>query len=60
MTRFNDATTPHTGQTAGDGRHGYYKLSWGERIGFNSGELAQNLIYQTVSIWLLFPSWPCW
>ena len=34
--------------------NGYYKLSWGERIGFNSGELAQNLIYQTVSIWLLF------
>ena len=34
--------------------NGYYKLSWGERIGFNSGELAQNLIYQTISIWLLF------
>ena len=34
--------------------NGYYRLSWGERIGFNSGELAQNLIYQTVSIWLLF------
>ena len=33
---------------------GYYKLSWRERIGFCSGELAQNLIYQTVSIWLLF------
>ena len=32
--------------------NGYYKLSWGERIGFNSGELAQNLIYQTISIWL--------
>ena len=34
--------------------NGYYKLSWVERIGFNSGELAQNLIYQTISIWLLF------
>ena len=34
--------------------NGYYRFSWGERIGFNSGELAQNLIYQTVSIWLLF------
>ena len=33
---------------------GYYKLSWKERIGICSGELAQNLIYQTVSIWLLF------
>lgn len=30
------------------------KLSWRERIGLGSGELAQNLIYQTVSIWLLF------
>lgn len=34
--------------------NGYYKLSWRERIGFCSGDLAQNLIYQTVSIWLLF------
>ena len=30
------------------------KLTWKERIGYCSGELAQNLIYQTVSIWLLF------
>lgn len=34
--------------------NGYYKLSWRERLGFCSGDLAQNLIYQTVSIWLLF------
>jgi GPH family glycoside/pentoside/hexuronide:cation symporter len=34
--------------------NGCYKLSWRERIGFCSGDLAQNLIYQTVSIWLLF------
>ena len=34
--------------------NGYYKLSWRQRIGFSSGDLAQNLIYQTVSIWLLF------
>ena len=34
--------------------NGYYKLSWRERIGFCSGDLAHNLIYQTVSIWLLF------
>lgn len=33
---------------------GYNKLSWRERIGLGTGELAQNLIYQTVSIWLLF------
>jgi GPH family glycoside/pentoside/hexuronide:cation symporter len=30
------------------------KLSWRQRIGFGSGDMAQNLIYQTVSIWLLF------
>ena len=27
--------------------NGYYKLTWRERIGFCSGELAQNLIYQS-------------
>lgn len=34
--------------------NGCYKLSWRERISFCSGDLAQNIIYQTVSIWLLF------
>ena len=34
--------------------NGCYKLTWRERIGFSCGDLAQNLIYQTVSIWLLF------
>ena len=34
--------------------NGCYRLSWRERIGFSCGDLAQNLIYQTVSIWLLF------
>ncbi len=33
---------------------GNFKLSWRERISFCSGDLAQNIIYQTVSIWLLF------
>ena len=33
---------------------GFYKLSWLQRIGFGAGDMAQNLIYQTVSIWLLF------
>ena len=33
---------------------GFYKLSWRQRVGFGSGDLAQNLIYQTVSIYLLF------
>ena len=32
---------------------GFYKLSWPQRIGFGSGDLAQNLIYQTVSMYLL-------
>lgn len=31
----------------------YYKLSWLQRIGFGSGDLAQNLIYQTVCMYLL-------
>ena len=33
---------------------GFYKLSWAQRIGFGAGDMAQNLIYQTISIWLLF------
>ncbi|MDR2722923.1 MAG: MFS transporter [Cellulomonadaceae bacterium] len=33
---------------------GFYKLSWLQRIGFGSGDLAQNLIYNTVSTYLLF------
>lgn len=32
---------------------GFYKLSMLQRIGFGSGDLAQNLIYQTVSMYLL-------
>lgn len=33
---------------------GFYRLSWLQRIGFGAGDLAQNLIYQTVSMYLLF------
>lgn len=33
---------------------GCYKLSWRERMSFCAGDFAQNIIYQTVSIWLLF------
>jgi len=33
---------------------GFYKLSWLQRIGFGSGDLAQNLIYQAVAFKLLF------
>lgn len=32
---------------------GFYKLNWLQRIGFGSGDLAQNLIYQTISMYLL-------
>jgi GPH family glycoside/pentoside/hexuronide:cation symporter len=37
-----------------DNSKGFYKLSWLQRIGFGAGDMAQNLIYQTISIWLLF------
>lgn len=33
---------------------GFYRLTWMQRIGFGSGDLAQNLIYQTISMYLLF------
>ena len=32
---------------------GFYHLSWVQRIGFGSGDLAQNLIYQTIGMYLL-------
>ena len=33
---------------------GFYKLTRANRIGFGAGDLAQNLIYQTVATYLLF------
>lgn len=33
--------------------NGFYKLSWVQRIGFGSGDLAQNLIFQTVACFLM-------
>ena len=33
--------------------NGFYRLSWLQRIGFGSGDLAQNLIYQTICMYLL-------
>ena len=33
---------------------GFYRLSWLQRIGFGAGDLAQNLIYQTICMYLLF------
>ena len=35
------------------GINGFYKLSWLQRIGFGSGDLAQNLIFQTVACYLM-------
>ena len=32
---------------------GFYKLSWIQRIGFGSGDLAQNLIFQVICTYLL-------
>ncbi len=33
---------------------GFVRLSWLQRIGFGAGDLAQNLIYQTICMYLLF------
>lgn len=32
---------------------GFCRLGWLTRIGFGAGDLAQNLVYQTISIYLL-------
>ncbi len=34
--------------------NGFCRLNWMQRIGYGSGDMAQNLVYQTISIWLLF------
>ena len=31
----------------------FHRLTWLQRIGFGSGDLAQNLIYQTICMYLL-------
>lgn len=41
-------------QTSGNVANGFYKLSWLQRIGFGSGDLAQNLIFQVICTYLLF------
>lgn len=48
----NKNTMSTTSQTISESK-GFYKLSWMQRVGFGSGDLAQNLIYQTVSMYLL-------
>jgi len=39
--------------TATTDAKGFYKLSWLQRIGYGSGDLAQNLIFQTVACYLM-------
>ena len=39
-------------QTANEAK-GFYKLNWMQRIGFGSGDMAQNLIFQTVACFLM-------
>ena len=46
----NSTAAAQEAQTA----RGFYKLNWLQRIGFGSGDLAQNLIYQTICMYLLF------
>lgn len=41
-----------TSQTIAETK-GFYKLSWLQRLDFGSGDLAQNLIYQTICMYLL-------
>ncbi len=38
----------------GNEQKGFYKLSWMQRIGFGSGDLAQNLIFQVTCTYLTF------
>lgn len=44
----------HGGNVRTNESDGFCKLTWLQRIGFGSGDLAQNLIYQTISMYLLF------
>ena len=39
---------------ANEQNKGFYKLSWLQRIGFGSGDLAQNLIFQVTCTYLTF------
>lgn len=48
----NNISIPYKGKA--DESNGFCRLSWLQRIGFGSGDLAQNLIYQTISMYLLF------
>lgn len=49
-----DQTITMQDRAKDDSRRGFYKLSMLQCVGFGSGDLAQNLIYQTISMYLLF------
>lgn len=49
-----DQTITMQNRAKDDSRRGFYKLSMLQCVGFGSGDLAQNLIYQTISMYLLF------
>ncbi len=49
-----DTETTMTQKSSSAANDGFCRLSWLQRIGFGSGDLAQNLIYQTISMYLLF------
>ena len=42
-----------TNQINANSSKGFYKLNWMQRIGFGTGDLAQNLIFQTVACYLM-------
>lgn len=54
MTTTTDTTGSAATNAAPGEAQGFYRLSWTQRIGFGAGDLAQNLIYNTVSTYLLF------
>ncbi len=43
-----------TTQQSTTGAKGFYKLSWLQRIGYGSGDFAQNLIFQTIMQYVSF------
>lgn len=51
---FTQSETVGVGTVGRAEERGFYHLSWLQRIGFGSGDMAQNLIYNTVATYLLF------
>ena len=51
---MQDNTQTSANPATGAQGSGFYHLSWLQRIGFGSGDLAQNLIFQVTCMYLLF------